>query len=166
MVPDQSSAEFQNRLRSRGLDFSSLAPDVGFSELFAFYRDVRPIGCVPVEHDGDMLLYRWGTWDWGNGMYFNLNLTRQFVLEDLEDDGSLSVGTHLLLRALAYPGGPKQGSRWCHSPSELLEFQQFVASSNAYRTALKYTAKKWICVTKMQARGPAGVGDAAHRLHS
>jgi len=143
MVPDQSSAEFHSRLRSRGLDFSTLAPDVGFSELFAFYRDVRPIGCVPVEHDGDMLLYRWGTWDWGNGMYFNLNLTRQFVLEDLEDDDALFQ----LALTFFYAPSPtlealKQGSRWCHSPSELLEFQQFVASSNAYRSALKYTADK------------------------
>jgi hypothetical protein len=118
MVPDESSAEFENRLRSRGIELSRLAPDVAFAEVFEFYRDVRPIGCVPHEHDGDMLLYQWGTYDWGNGMYFSLDLTRQFVLEKTTTPSfiwRLASSTRLRPHSMAL----NEGHRWCHSPADL-----------------------------------------------
>src|SRR5262249_38857115 len=75
MKCEESSTQFEDRLRSRRLELSHLAPNVGFAEMFAFYHDVRPVDCLPVDSDGDMLLYQWGTYDWGQGKYFNLNLT-------------------------------------------------------------------------------------------
>ena len=27
-----------------------------------------------------MLLYQWGTYDWGEGKYFQIDITRQFIL--------------------------------------------------------------------------------------
>lgn len=136
MAPGDAQAEFTKRLRARGLELSRVSIDGGFSEAFAFYRDVRPTGCDK-NLDGDMLLFQWGTYDWGKGRYFNLDLTRQFILEGTEDD----EGIFQLAFTFLYDPSPvlealRDGNRWCHSLAELPEFQRYVTSSEAYRVAL------------------------------
>jgi hypothetical protein len=139
----EASTELENRLDGQRLGLSRLAPDTGFSEMFAFYRDVRPVDCLSVEEDGDMLLYQWGTYDWGNGKYFNLNLTRQFIVEGLEDDDAISqLGLTFLYEPSSMLQELEQGNRWCHSPAELAAFEQFVFASNAYRLGLGLTPVK------------------------
>lgn len=143
MAPDFAAAEFKERLHSRGLDVSRLTPDAGFSEAFAFYRDVRPIGCQSKGLEGDMLLYQWGTYDWGKGKYFNLDLTRQFILEGTEDD----EGIFQLHLTFLYAPSPvlesvAEGNHWCRSPTDLSDFENFVRSSSSYRTALAQTPAK------------------------
>lgn len=44
--------------------------------------------CVTCSND--MLLYQWGTYDWGAGKHFELNITRQFIEAELEDDDAIS----------------------------------------------------------------------------
>jgi len=136
MAPEDAQAEFTNRLRARGIELPGVSVAAGFTEIFAFYRDVRPAGCEK-ELDGDMLLYQWGTYDWGKGSYFNLDLTRQFILEGTEDD----EGIFQLSFTFLYAPSPalealKDGNRWCRSPADLPEFQRYVTSSEAYRVAL------------------------------
>jgi len=111
--------------------------------MFAFYHDVRPADCLSMEEDGDMLLYQWGTYDWGNGKYFNLNLTRQFILDALEDDDAIfQLGLTFLYEPSRILQELEQGNRWCHSPAELRDFEQFVFSSNAYRAGLGLSPAK------------------------
>jgi hypothetical protein len=136
MAPGDARTEFTSRLRARGSAFPRVTVEAGFAEAFAFYRDVRPAGCDE-DLDGDMLLFQWGTYDWGNGRYFNLDLTRQFVLEGTEDD----EGIFQLALTFLYAPSPAlellgDGNRWCRSPMELAEFQRYVTSSEAYRVAL------------------------------
>jgi hypothetical protein len=136
MAPSDAKAEFTNRLRARGLELSRVSVDAGFSEALAFYRDVRAAGCEK-DIGGDMLLFQWGTYDWGKGRYFNLDLTRQFVLEGTEDD----EGIFQLAFTFLYTPSPaleslQDGNRWCRSPADLAEFQRYVTSSEAYRVAL------------------------------
>lgn len=144
MVPAEARAEFERRLHARGLELSGLVPDVGFSEVFAFYRDIRPLGCIPNEHDADMLLYQWGTYDWGSGKYFNLDLTRQFILDGFEEDDDALFQLSLTFLYIPSPllEALHNGNRWCHSPLELPDFQQFVVLSSAYQAGLKHTAAK------------------------
>jgi hypothetical protein len=140
---DEASSQFDKRLQFRGLELSHLAPNVGFSEMFAFYRDVRPVDCVPIEDDGDMLLYQWGTFDWGQGKYFNLNLTRQFIVEGLEDDDAIfQLGLTFFYAPSRVLEALEQGNRWCHSPAELADFEQFVFTSDAYLVGSELTPDK------------------------
>jgi hypothetical protein len=135
MAPDNAQAEFINRLRVRGFELSAVSIDVGFSEAFAFYRDVRPVGCDE-DLDGDMLLFQWGTYDLGEGRYFNLNLTRQFILEGTEgDEGIFQLGFTFLYTPSPTLEVLRDGNRWCSSPAGLPEFQRYVTSSEAYRVA-------------------------------
>jgi hypothetical protein len=140
---DEASSQFDKRLQFRGLELSHLAPNVGFSEMFAFYRDVRPVDCVPIEDDGDMLLYQWGTFDWGQGKYFNLNLTRQFIVEGVEDDDAIfQLGLTFFYAPSRVLEALEQGNRWCHSPAELADFEQFVFTSSAYLVGSELTPDK------------------------
>lgn len=135
MAPGDAQTEFTSRLRARGLELPGVSVDAGFSEAFAFYRDVRPAGCES-GLDGDMLLFQWGTYDWGKGRYFNLGLTRQFILEGAGDD----EGIFQLALTYLYVPSPaletlQDGYRWCRSAADLAEFQRYVTGSEAYRVA-------------------------------
>lgn len=142
MAPEDAQTEFTNRLRTRDIELPRVGVDAGFSEAFAFYRDIRATGCHK-DLDGDMLLFQWGTFDWGKGRYFNLDLTRQFILEGTEDD----EGIFQLAFTFLYTPSPtlealKDGNRWCRSPADLPEFQRYVTSSGAYRAALEQVPAK------------------------
>jgi hypothetical protein len=142
MAPGDAQTEFTNRLRTSGLELPRVSVDAGFSEAFAFYRDVRPAGCEK-DLDGDMLLFQWGTYDWAKGRYFNLDLTRQFVLEGAEDD----EGIFQLAFTFLYTPSPaleslQDGNRWCRTPADLAEFQRYVTSTEAYRVALAQVPHK------------------------
>jgi len=104
-----------------------------------FYQQVRADGCA-VSSDRDMLLFQWGTYDWGQGRFFNFDITRQFTQTGENptdpDDNTMSQ----LKLTFYYCPNPilealKSGNRWCHSPEELPEFRAFVISSASYAAA-------------------------------
>lgn len=96
--------------------------------MFSFFQSVPAAGCEGP--DGDMLLYQWGAYDWGEGLHFELNITRQFIEQDLQDDDAISQ------LSLTYRFAPTpervllgQGNRWLSSRDEWASFQEFVLSS-------------------------------------
>ena len=96
--------------------------------MFAFYKSVPPDGCEP--DDGDMLLFQWGTYDWGKGENFEIGITRQFIELGQEDDEAISQ------LSLVYRYEPAEelknipaGNRWCDGPSEFDLVREFALSS-------------------------------------
>ena len=79
-----------------------------------------------------MLLFQWGTYDFGDGPTFRYDITRQLIDEaDPDDDGAiwqLSVTTHY---AEALGASLGSGNRWCHSPNELPPFTTFIGQCPA-----------------------------------
>lgn len=96
--------------------------------MFAFYRSEKPAGCDGP--NGDMLLFQWGTYDWGTGRHFSLNITRQFIEEGLHGDDAIS---QLRLDFRFDPSVELDvlgaGNRWCDGPSEFEVMRDFVLSS-------------------------------------
>lgn len=96
--------------------------------MFAFYEAVKPEGCGG--ESGDMLLFQWGTYDWGTGRHFGLNITRQFIEESLQDDGAIS---QLSLTFRFDPSAELvafgDGNRWCGGPREVLAVKEFALAS-------------------------------------
>jgi hypothetical protein len=81
-----------------------------------------------------MLLFQFGTNNWGEGEFFNMDLSRQLRLDDSGDDESiwqLSLTFKFLpsdqLRSLG------AGQKWCESPSELQAFDRYIQSSLAFQ---------------------------------
>ena len=64
MKPEVAAAEFEKFLALRALESSRLTAEQVLSAMLAFYRDERAEGCR-FERDADMLLYDWGTYNWG-----------------------------------------------------------------------------------------------------
>ena len=131
MKPSKSVDEFEHFIDRRGRSIAGLTVRAGIMEMLVFYEAVLPVGCL-VEN-GDMLLYQWGTYDWGDGMHFEVNITRQFIESSLERDDAISQ----LQLTFQYPPtldivGFGAGSRWCKSRSDTDECRQFVISNPAY----------------------------------
>ena len=78
--------EFARFLAVKNHRITDLTVPAAIDAMLAFYAEVRMEGC-DMAHDGDMLLYQWGTYDWGRG--------RHFELEAIAPFGPLAVGSHL-----------------------------------------------------------------------
>lgn len=115
--------------------------EVGLSAMIEFYSTARADGCDPGA-DQDMLLFQWGTYDWGDGEWFEIELARQVMIPDEEDDDAIWQ-LHLTYR---YPPSRElallgSGNRWCPSPDETANFERFVlnAPPTAAAIALRRT---------------------------
>ena len=111
--------------------------------MLEFYENERVDGTL-LDRNGDMLLFQWGTHDWGHGEHFEIDITRQLIWDtrpwfikpfarpavDYEAIWQLSCTFRFFasddLRQL------DSGDRWCKSPSGLSEFRRFVHNHRAY----------------------------------
>lgn len=131
-TPD-ADRRFFELLRERQVDLDESTPSVGFEALLAFYRDVRAAD-VELEGDGDMLLYQWGTYDWGEGERFELNLTRQLICRDGGDDDLWQLAlTYRYELPDEFEGLEEGASEWCAHPDELPELREFIERSEPWR---------------------------------
>lgn len=134
MKPSQAKKHFEKRIESAGVSRQSLTPGRGISLMLEFYRGQRADGCA-LDDDGDMLLFQWGTYDFGDGESFQLGITRQFIVADAEGDDAISQ----LSLTFHYQPSPTlaklgRGERWCATPSELDAFEKFIVRSQACRS--------------------------------
>ena len=128
MTPTDSAAAFNAFTSANGVELSSSTPRVGLEQMFAFYESVPADGCAGP--DGDMLLFQWGTYDWGEGRFFEINITRQFIEQGAEEDDD-----EMSQLSLTYRFEPTrerealgEGNRWCSGVEELAAFRSFVLS--------------------------------------
>ncbi len=56
--------------------------------MIQFYAHERADDC-DVTRDHDMLLFQWGTYGWGQGEKFEIDVVHQVVLPDESDDDAL-----------------------------------------------------------------------------
>jgi len=115
------------------MELSSLTPADGVAAMISFYCDERADGCL-FDDDADMLLFQWGTYDWGQGESFEFNITRQLIL------GGVSEDENIWQLSLTFKFTPddqlrqlKPGNRWCRSSGDIRPFQDFIHDSEPYR---------------------------------
>ncbi|HSE65502.1 MAG TPA: hypothetical protein VLB12_00860 [Gemmatimonadales bacterium] len=137
MDPRTLDATFQEFARTAGMDLDTSVPAVGIPAMLRFYRDRRVDGC-DFGDDADMLLFQWGTYDWGSGNHFELDLTRQVILPDEEDDDAIWQ-LHLTYRFLPSDELKSLGSgdRWCSAPDQVSIFEEWINSTPAYSTVAR-----------------------------
>lgn len=130
MKADTAKEELERFLAARGLTLARLTPAQGIEVMLAFYAAVRVMDC-DLDCDGDMLLFQWGTCDWGAGLRFQLEIIRQFISGCGEDDNICQLQLTFafppteLLRAIG------KGDRWCPSPAEIGDFAAFIQSHSS-----------------------------------
>lgn len=131
MKPEKAQQELQKRIQKSGTPMSGLTPAQGIRLMLDFYRDVRAKDCE-LDDDGDMLLFQWGTYDFGKGRSFRFDITRQFIVED-EDDSPMSQLSFVFHFAPSAQLGALKGNRWCGTLDELDDFETFITGADAYR---------------------------------
>ena len=111
--------------------------------MLSFYRSSRVRGC-DLESDGDMLLFQWGTHDWGHGEHFEIDITRQLAWDDrgwLQRALRREADPEIWQLSLTYGFEPADGlsafgsgNRWCHSPAELTDFEDFIRDAAPFKS--------------------------------
>ena len=124
---------FEQHLQSKGLEISRMTPADGVGAMLEFYRGMRAQGCS-TEQGSDMLLVQWGTYDGGDGEYFEFNITRQLIIDDVPEDENIWQ-LSLTFRFPPNDGLLKLGrdDRWCERPSEMPAFEELIHQAPAYR---------------------------------
>jgi hypothetical protein len=138
MKPGAVKTRFLKRLEAAGLSLDRLTPAAGVEAMLTYYAEERAEGC-PFEDDGDMLLFEWGTYDWGEGPAFEVAITRQLIVPDDENEEPRQLG--LTFRFDPSIGdGVREGNRWCRSLDELAKFRRFVTRSSALKAVAQQSA--------------------------
>jgi hypothetical protein len=136
---NQHSVEstFIDRIRNIGESLETLTPSKGIDLMLNFYDDA--VDGSRNDH-GNMLLYQWGTYDWGEGESFELDITRQLIFGEGEDEDIFQLSLTfkfvptMELRQLA------SGNRWCSSRDEIEEFRHFINHSAPFLAANQQVA--------------------------
>lgn len=117
------------------------SPAQMFPRLLDLYTSARLDG-TSIDRDGDMLLFQWGTYDWGQGEAFEIDLTRQAMLvPEGADPCDVDPEIVQLSCRFRFPPEPLRalppGNRWCHLPADLARFATFVLNSDAMAAAAR-----------------------------
>ncbi len=130
MQPSDSKARFEKFITDSGSLLAALTAAEATRLMLAFYRSVRAANC-PLDESGDMLLFQWGAYDFGEGDTFRYDITRQFILSGSEGDEGMSQLSLTVHYAVTEPLRALKGNRWCSSPAQAAEFEEFIRSHEA-----------------------------------
>lgn len=131
MVPSNSVDAFETFVEGVGGSLPELTVRQGVARMLEFFELVPVEACV--DDQGDMLLFQWGTYDWGDGKHFSINITRQFIESKMEGDDAISQ----LQLTFKFPPTKESAtlgsaSRWCKGKADIEDFRRFVFSSKAF----------------------------------
>ncbi|MDB6030362.1 MAG: hypothetical protein JWM16_700 [Verrucomicrobiales bacterium] len=133
MKPEDAQEDFEQRIEESGSDIADLTLAQGIRMMLDFYRDARAEGC-PLDDDGDMLLFQWGAYDSGEGKHFQVDITRQFLLNENDEDGEISqLSFTFLYLPSDFHDSLGEGNEWCSSPTEVASFESFILKNAAYQ---------------------------------
>jgi hypothetical protein len=141
MNSQAAKGQFLKCLKRDGLSLTNLTVAAGVGAMLRYYEEERAVGC-DLDAEGDMLLFEWGTTDWGEGPAFEVRITRQLMVSDDEDDEPRQLALAFLFDAAVAPKGLKDGNKWCASPDGLPAFRRFVIRSRASRAVANEVADK------------------------
>lgn len=129
MEPADSVDAFETFAAAHGVSLVGITPHDGIAQMLAFYEAIAADGCAA--DSGDMLLFQWGTFDWGEGEHFEVNITRQFIECANEEDAVSQLQLIFSFPLSTQFAALSEGHRWCEAPGRLEAFRAFVLSSPA-----------------------------------
>lgn len=138
MTADQSKVELERRLLGEGLALDHLSTSQAVDAMLNFYRDWRADDCS-IETDGDMLLYQWGPLEEDGREWFDLTLTRQFVIASGTNDEDIwQLSLAMGFCSTDELNGIASDNKWCSVPkSQAIDyFRGFIQKSLAYQAVV------------------------------
>ncbi len=126
--PKIAKKAFEKYAKGAGLQIKKMLPSTGISFMCSFYGAFRADGC-PLDADGDMLLYEWGTYD----SKFQLSITRQFMKESGEDEDMSQLRLIFRFAPTTESAALGSGNKWFKSPRDVQAFKDFIRFTAPYR---------------------------------
>ncbi len=125
------------------LVLTQLSIEQGTTLMIDFYHHQRASECA-IDSDGDMLLFQWGEYDWGQGRFFEFDLTRQLITGDGEDDDIWQLSLNFKFSPNETLTNIVSGNKWCNdpSPSSLEPFEKYIRNSAAYKIASTFQPER------------------------
>jgi hypothetical protein len=128
--PEDLRAGFDHFAAVNGVDPETDPYTTVFGTMLGYYAAVRVGGCDPGD-DEDMLLLDWGSYDWGEGRAYEVDLSRQVVLPGRTDEAVVQL--HVVYR---FPNAGElakvpQGNDWWGTPASVDEFAETLKSNPA-----------------------------------
>ena len=106
----------------------TISPENGIRHMCTFYRSHPIAGTVPEAEDGDMLLFQWGRFDWGDGPHFSVSITRQLIFAQDDDPDIRHLSLAFRFDQIT---ADTRGTLWCHSRKDLPDFADQIQASEA-----------------------------------
>jgi len=133
MRAGDSDVAFGRLLAERGLSVEALTADSAIDAMMEFYVAHRATDVANIDDEEDMLLFQWGTYDWGAGASFEYNITRQFIVGGRDDPDDAVWQLSLTVRFEPDKQNAQAGddSCWCEHPSQADTLKQFIDQSPA-----------------------------------
>ncbi len=133
MKPNKAKSSFQQHLKDIGFILDKMKPNEGIDAMLSFYRNERADGCSFYD-DADMLLFQWGTYDWGDGEFFEFNITRQLIFSGFGDENiwQLSLTFKFIPDDVLRQLGAE--NRWCGNTDGITQFYEFIQESSAFKS--------------------------------
>lgn len=135
---------FEQVLADRGMARAGLDADSLVDAMLWFYANVRATDAAPFDEDGDLLLFQWGTYDWGRARLFEFDLTRQWAeRRAMGDDGLWQLQATLRYEPSSETEQLASGSQWCFAPDAVEAFRAYIAGSDARAFAAAHSATQF-----------------------
>lgn len=103
-----------------------------FGQVLEMYRDYRLDG-TENSPDGDLLVFQWGIYGWGENEAFEVDLTRQTMIPRPGDEPALARLRCTLRYNPEHYDHLDEGNASCASPTLLDDFEAFVLTSPVVR---------------------------------
>jgi len=140
VITRDSQRSYEAYLAALGESFDSLDVHLAMSAMVDWYVTERALDAVPLESDGDMLLFQWAIHDAGDGERFEIGLTRQFVVasdDEDEDEDLVQLSATFRFEPSEAMRAIDRGHRWCHQPTEADALRTFISEHPATRSVLR-----------------------------
>ena len=82
-----------------------------------------------LEQNGDMLIFQWGTYGWNPKNSVEINLTRQLIVSDNDDDTIQQLRCRYIF---PFNNDCKGGNQWCELPSQVDVLLDFIKNNTFY----------------------------------
>lgn len=137
MTEEDINRSFNSFAEGKGINTSDLSLSDFPRLLIDYYKDVE-FTEVDRADDGEMLLFEYGTYDWGEGRFFEVGFTRQFYqfFADAEDH-------EVIQQSFTFYFEPERFQHiesfdlWSNAAATLAEYEKAIVGSEGYLEALR-----------------------------